>query len=389
LLATRRNPVPIALMVRELGSGGIERDVTKLALGLDRSRFTPYVVTYQPSGVRYEELKRAEVPILHLRVSSLRSPTVLSTAVEFAWFLKRRRIAIVHTFDSTAVFAVPLARLLGVPAVLASTLGHRSLLDRRTRRQFQFVDSLVDAIVVNCKAMRQHLVKDFSIQGHRIELCYNGVDTKEFHPPKGPAVKPECVADAKLVIGTVCVLRPEKGLEILQEAFAKTLRSFPDTRLLIVGSGPELHKLERNSARMGIENACIVIPAVSEVAPFLRGIDIFVSSSHSEAFSNSILEAMASGCCVVASRVGGTPELITDREHGLLFTAGDAEELGRRLVELIRDPSLRTRLANSAAEFAARHLNVEANVGRAMEIYDAVLCRKMLQDQPVICSSHG
>ena len=135
-------------------------------------------------------------------------------------------------------------------------------------------------------------------------------------------------AAAKLVIGTVCVLRPEKGIEILQEAFAKIHRSLPQTKLLIVGSGPELEKIKRNSARLSIEGDCMVMPAVSKVAPFLRAIDIFVSSSYSEAFSNSILEAMASGCCVVGSRVGGTPELITDRESGLLFTAGDAGELG-------------------------------------------------------------
>jgi glycosyltransferase involved in cell wall biosynthesis len=382
LFSTSKDPIPIALMVRELGSGGIERDVTKLALGLDRTRFTPYVVSYQANGFRHEELRRADVPILQLRVSSFKSPAVLSRAVEFAWFLKRQRIAILHAFDSTAVFGVPLARLVGVPAVLASTLGHRSLLDQRTRRQFRFVDCLVDTVVVNCKAMREHLVRDFSIPGHRIELCYNGVDTKEFHPPRLPATRPACVAGATLVVGTVCVLRPEKGLEILQEAFAKARRFFPDIRLLIVGSGPELERVERNSARLGIGDACFVIPAVPEVAPLLHCIDIFVSSSHSEAFSNSILEAMASGCCVVASRVGGTPELITDRERGLLFTAGDAAELERKLVELIADPTLRTKLANSAAEFAARSLNVDKNISRAMGIYDAVLCRKKAAKSP-------
>jgi glycosyltransferase involved in cell wall biosynthesis len=373
-------------MVRELGSGGIERDVTKLAVGLDRSRFTPYVATYQPNGIRQGELKRAEVPVIHLQVSSFKSPKLISTAVEFGRFIRKQRIRIVHAFDSTAVFGVPLARFLGVPVVLASTLGHRALLDRRTRRQFQFTDRLVDAIVVNCKAMREHLIKDFSISGDRIELCYNGVDTKEFHPSKVAVAKPNCVAGANVVIGTVCVLRPEKGLEILQEAFAKAHRTFPHTKLLIVGSGPELEKLKRNSARLSIEDACTVMPAVSEVAPFMQAIDIFVSSSYSEAFSNSILEAMASGCCVVGSRVGGTPELITDRESGLLFTTGDAEELAQRLVELIQDATLRRTLGNKAAEFAARTLNMEIAARRTMEIYDDVLCRKTLLGHPVISS---
>ena len=371
-------------MVRELGSGGIERDVTKLAISLDRSRFTPYVATYQPNGVRHDELKRAEVPVIHLQISSFKSPKLISTAVEFGRFIRKQRIGIVHAFDSTAVFGVPLARFLRVPVVLASTLGHRALLDRKTRKQFQFTDRLVDAIVVNCNAMRDHLIKDFSIKSDHIELCYNGVDTSEFHPVA--VAKPNCAA-AKLVIGTVCVLRPEKGIEILQEAFAKIHRSLPQTRLVIVGSGPELEKIKRNSARLSIEADCMVMPAVSEVAPFLRAIDIFVSSSYSEAFSNSILEAMASGCCVVGSRVGGTPELITDRESGLLFTAGDAEELGQRLVELIQDPALRRALGNRAADFAAKQLNMEIAARRTMEIYDDVLCRKTLLGHPVISPS--
>ena len=176
------NPVPILLMVRELGSGGIERDVTKLAIGLDRSRFTPYVATYQPNGVRHDDLKRAEVPVIHLQISSFKSPKLISTAVEFGRFIRKQRIGIVHAFDSTAVFGVPLARFLRVPVVLASTLGHRALLDRKTRKQFQFTDRLVDAIVVNCNAMRDHLIKDFSIKSDHIELCYNGVDTRSFIP---------------------------------------------------------------------------------------------------------------------------------------------------------------------------------------------------------------
>ena len=98
-----------------------------------------------------------------------------------------------------------------------------------------------------------------------------------------------------------------KGYRDTTRSVAKIHRSLPQTKLLIVGSGPELEKIKRNSARLSIEADCTVMPAVSKVAPFLRAIDIFASSSYSEAFSNSILEAMASGCCVVGSRSGALP----------------------------------------------------------------------------------
>jgi glycosyltransferase involved in cell wall biosynthesis len=153
----------------------------------------------------------------------------------------------------------------------------------------------------------------------------------------------------------------------------------PGAKLLLVGSGPELPKLQANASRLGIQEDCIFLPAVSDVAPFLHAIDIFVSCSYSEAFSNSLLEAMACGCCVVGSRVGGTPELIAEGERGLLFESGNVDELAGKLTMLIEDVSLRKRLAASAAEFAARDLNMDRAIQCMSGIYETMLRRKGLR----------
>jgi len=361
-------------MVRELGSGGIERDVSKLAIGLDQHRFTPFVATYKCGGLRHDDLRKSGIPVVHLPVSSLKSPKIFAAILKFGRFVIEKRIRVLHTFDSSGVFGVPLARLLEVPVVLTSTLGYRGLLDSKTRRQFKFTDRLADAIVVNCEAMRKHLTEDYCVAADRIELCYNGVDTTEFYPSAAP--KPDPVANAPMVIGTVCVLRPEKALEVLQEAFAKMRHLVPHTKLLIVGDGPELHKLESNSVRLGIQDASIFWPAVASVAPLMRAIDVFVSSSYSEAFSNSILEAMACGCCVIATRVGGTPELIRNEERGLLFTPGNVDELAQKLLRVIQDAAGRKRFGTAASEFATKKLNIKIAVARTMEIYSTLLSRK-------------
>jgi glycosyltransferase involved in cell wall biosynthesis len=369
-------PTPILLTVRELHHGGIERDVTKIALKLDRSRFEPHVASYQACGVRYEELLDAGIPFLHLPLTSLKSPTMFSAAMRLRRYIRTHGIRLVHAYDPTVVFIAPMARMLRVPAILSSTLGYRALLDARSRRQVRWTDRIVDVVVVNCEAMRRHMVDDEHVPTERIELCYNGVDTHQFYP-EAPT-KPDSIANASLVIGTLCVLRPEKNLGLLQEAFARVRHLKPGMKLLIVGSGPELSELQANNQRLGLQDDCIFEPATGFVPQFLRSFDIFVSSSSSEAFSNGILEAMACGCVVVGSRVGGTPELIGDDERGLLFQSGDAGDLASKLTTLIEDESLRHQFGARAAEFARNTFSIEVAAQRMAEIYDLVLSRKSL-----------
>src|SRR6266403_829241 len=252
-------PSPILLTVRELHHGGIEHDGTKIAIHLDRSRFEPHVASYHVEGMRFDDLTRAGVPILHLPVSSLKSPTALSAAMGMRRYIREHAIRLVHAYDPSAVFTVPIARALRVPVVLSSMLGSRDLLDKRTRGQVRWTDKIVDTVVVNCEAMRRHMIDDEHFPNERIELCYNGVDTRQFFP--APARKPAPVADASFLIGSVCVLRPEKALGLRQEAVARIRHPKPGMKLMIVGSGPELPRLQLNCRRLGIEDDCVILPA--------------------------------------------------------------------------------------------------------------------------------
>jgi glycosyltransferase involved in cell wall biosynthesis len=373
-----QSPIPVLIMSRELDQGGVERDVAKIAMHLDRARFTPHVATYYAKGLRYEELRAAGVPILPLPLKSLLSMDCLRAAMKLRGYIKEHGIGVVHSYDPSGAFAIPVARLSGVPVVIGSQLSFRATLDdRRTQQLLRVSDKVADAVVVNCEALRQYMIEQENLPAGKVELCYNGVVTKEFHPGHNGDPRPAAIAAASLVIGTVCVLRQEKNLTLFQEAFSRVRNLKPGMKLVFVGSGPELSKLQENATRLGIADAMVFIPATKEVATWMRAMDIFVLPSYSEAFSNSLLEAMACGCSVAGSRIGGTPELIgANDERGFLFTSGDAGDLADKLTRLITDDALRRDLAAKAAAFARDSLSIEIAAERTAAIYEKWLERK-------------
>lgn len=365
-------PYPVLLMVRELGIGGCERDVSRIAKALDRSRFEPHVGCFHDTGLRASELRLAGIPIVRFPVRSFRSWSAVRGAFLLGRYLREHRIRLVHPFDTpTVVFGVPAARAFGAPAVVASNLWYRHLYPASYRFLLRVTDRMADRIVVNSKAVQKYLVEEERVPASLTYLCYNGVDTSVFYPQPGP--RPAVVQDASLVIGCACALRPEKRLDLLLEAFARVRHLQPGMKLLIVGSGPELEALEEQRRRLDLQESCVLQPARKEIASWMRAMDIFVLPSSSESFPNSLLEAMACGCCVVASRVGGIPELVTHEWDGLLFPSGDAPALAHSLALLIQDGALRERFGRAAAVTARERFSVEINVRRTQELYESLL----------------
>lgn len=367
-------PIPVLLMARELHLGGVERDVVKIAMNLDPARWTAHVATFVNGGLRYDELKAAGKPLLHVPLGSLASPSAIP-AFRILWsYLRKHRIQVLHSYDASGIFGLAAAKAARTPVAITSQLSYRNILDARTQMLLRKTDPYADAVVVNCEAILRYMRDEEHVPEERIELCYNGVEMSEFHPAK--EARPAELAGSSLVIGTVCALRPEKNLTLLQEAFARVTHRDGAIKLLIVGSGEERERLMANAERLGITERSVFVPATREVARWMRAIDVFVLPSYSEAFSNSLLEAMACGCSVVGSRVGGTPELTGENERGLLFESNDAAGLAERLDSLIGNPELRRGNAERAAAFVRERLTIEVAARRTAEIYEKLLRRK-------------
>jgi glycosyltransferase involved in cell wall biosynthesis len=359
-------------MVRELTIGGCERDLAKLAKHLDRAQFTPHVGCFYPNGYRADELREAGIPIVEFPVRSFYTYSAVRAARIMRQYIREHKIQVVHPFDvPTDIFAVPVAHFSGVPAVISCQLSFRDMYTPLYRRALRWGDPLADRIVVNSEAVRQHLIADEGLRPDRVSLCYNGVDTSVFFPApdsdRGPG---------PLVIASLCVLREEKRLELLLAAFARVRHLRPDMKLLIVGSGPMREPLEAQSHALGIDRDCTFESAQSDVAPWLRRMDIFVAPSRTESFPNALLEAMACGCAPIGSNVGGIPELIEDERNGLIFESGSVEGLSQKLERLITDDSLRKTFGAAAAETAKARFSMQRHVERTQSLYKELLARK-------------
>jgi glycosyltransferase involved in cell wall biosynthesis len=362
-------PIPVLLMVRELNLGGSERQMTEIAKALDRSRFDPRVGCFRPAGLRADDLRAAGVPIVHFPVPSLAS---VKGAISIATYIREQSIRLVHTFDTPAnLYGVPAARMAGSAVVVSSQRVDRALWPAVQRHGLRITDRLVDGIVVNCEFLRRHLRDEEKAPAGLIHLCYNGIDTGAFQPLHG--ARPDALRAAALVVGVVCGLRPEKGLDTLLDAFAALRKLVPGMKLAIVGSGPCLAGLQDRARALDVLPDCVFEPATPRVADWLHAIDIFVLPSLSEALSNSLMEAMACGCCVAASRVGGNPELVTHGETGILFEPRDAAGLAEVLRLLVRDPARRGELASNAARLIHSRFSLEVAARRMGEIYSALL----------------
>ena len=359
---------PVLLMARELDLGGSERQMTEIAKTLDRSRFEPHVGCLRPEGLRGRELKMAGVPIAHFPVHSYASLSAVFGASQLARYIRLHKIRLVHTYDyPLTVFAVPVGRFFTSAIVVSSTRAHRGLIPRNYLKLVRITDRLVDAIVVNCEFLRRHLVEDENVPPGLIELCYNGIDLEQFRRLDIP--RPTALPHDAVVIGVVCALRPEKGLSTLVKAFAAIRHLGPRLKLAIVGSGQMRDPLEKEARALGIWEDCVFAPATKAVAEWLSAIDIFVLPSLSEALSNSLMEAMACGCSSVASNVGGNPELVRNRETGLLFEPGDAAGLSDVLRTLVTDQTIRLRLAATGQRMVRERFSIRSSAQRMGEIF--------------------
>jgi glycosyltransferase involved in cell wall biosynthesis len=373
---TKRRLRVLTLVDHFTPSGGAERLSARIAMRLDPERFEPIYCASRWNPARTNERQAAlrdELEGAGVRVIGLGRT---SRVAVWRWWplyslLRRERVDVVHShkFGSNA-WAVVIGTLARVPAVVAhehswSYQGRplRRLLDRR------LIAAGSDAFLAVSAEDRRRMIEVEHIDPEEVTLLPNGIDP--LPPADGARVRAEAGIPANApAIGTVAVLREEKQLHLLIEAVADLVGEHPELRLLIAGAGPQHDALQALAERLGVARNVLLLGPRGDVPDILAAVDVAVVCSRFEGSPLSVLEYMDAGLPVVASRVGGLPDLVEDRVNGLLAEPGDPHSLAAAIGELLADPELRRTLGERGRERRRAEFDFERMLRRLEGMYE-------------------
>jgi glycosyltransferase involved in cell wall biosynthesis len=358
---------PTLYFITELSTGGAQVALLRLLKRLDRECFSPTVAClYNGDGAVAQEIRALSIDVFD---AVMRHKADLFALLRLYRHIRRTRPTILHTslFHANLPGRV-LGRLAGVPIVICSerTMAMESEWRYRLNR---WTIALVDRVVAVSANVRDFCVSYIRLPAEKLVVIYNGVDL-----PDSPASREQARADLglpleDLVVGTVSRLDPVKGVDVL----IHTLTQLSDTILVVIGDGPERAVLETLADDLGVADRIHWAGHRRDVPNLLPAFDLFVQPSLHEGLPNAVLEAMAVGLPVIATAVGGTPEIVVDGVTGLLVPPHDPDVLAKTIVHLLHDLDLRRKMGRAGRERARRGFSLERMVGQTQALYEHLL----------------
>jgi glycosyltransferase involved in cell wall biosynthesis len=359
------------------GIGGAERLAVEIALRLDRERFSPMVWTTRPSsGPLLERLRTSDVPVYSLGRTKAWQ---LWEWMPFLRFLQTERVDVVHAHGfGSNLWATVWGRVARVPVVIAHE--HTWSFEGEPLRKFldrNLIAAHADVLLAVSHEDRRRMREIEGIPDERTRYVANGLPP--LPAPSGADLRTELgIASDAPVIGGVGVLRKQKGLDLLLQAVPRLVREFPDLRVLLAGGGPPAHRtaLEAQAEALGVRDAVLFLGLRTDVADVLATLDVAVSSSRFEGTPLAIMEYMAAGKPIVATRVGGVPDLIEEGKSGVLVPPGDPSALADGIARVLRDPEYARNLAATARARQQRRFDIDVMVTQLEDLYESLVRTK-------------
>jgi sugar transferase (PEP-CTERM/EpsH1 system associated) len=380
----QHQPPLVVHLIHRLAVGGLENGVVNVINYMPPERYRHAIVCLTDSTDFRKRIRHADVPVIALKKRAGQDFGVYSRLWKV---LRRLQPDIVHTRNLSGLEYLVPAAFARVPGRIHGEHG-RDMYDLDGLRvKYNLLRKAVRPLVHHYIAVSANLAdwlaRTVGIRSDRVAQIYNGVDLRRFHPPTGshPSLGPESFAlPGTLVVGTVGRMVAVKDQLTLVRAFLHLLQTTPEARkrlrLVMIGDGP-LREVASQMLQAGSASHLAWLPGErSDIPDIMRSLDMFVLPSLREGLSNTILEAMASGAPVIATRVGGNPELVEEGQTGMLVSPADPVRLAEAMRAYLVEPGLSTSHGHAGRKRAEARFSMEAMVNGYLAVYDAVLGRK-------------
>ena len=366
------------LLCQNLNVGGAEELILGASSALPSVGVETGVVALTRRGPIADEIEAAGVPV-HL-VAGEPGPRDPAAFVRLVRLLQREQPAVVHTFLIVAgIYGRLAAFAAGVPLVLAAEQNVYARKPRRHALMERALAARTYRVVACCEVVGRYYRQQVGVPRSKIEVIYNAVrfgrrpqatdrETARF----ALKLPPEA-----LVLGTLGRLAEQKGQRILLRAVAALARDVPDLVLFLAGAGPLREELEAEASRLGLADRVRFLGLRRDRATLYAAMDVFALPSRWEGLSLALVEAMGAGRAVVATDVGGNPEVVRDGRTGLLVPPADADALAAALLKLARDRALRAALGDAAAADALSRFSIDQHVAQLAALYRRGLAERV------------
>lgn len=329
-------------MINTLDVGGSESQLVAVAARLVSRGHTVTVGCLKRQGVYLERLQSAGIPVIEFSPGkSLVGKDGIAALLKLSRYLRRNQFDVVHTQDLYSnLLGIPAAWLARVPRIVSSRrdLGNWWWYTRRNRKILRFIQNLSDVVVANSMGVRQWLIDHEGFSPRNIRVLYNGVDMDRFAnlQVRREELLPDCVGK-RLVAVCANMHTHTKGHEDIITAAPMVCSNFPDCVFVLIGDGELRPSFEERIRSLGLLENLRFLGARRDVPAILACCDIGLLASRAEGLPNSVLEYMAAGLPVVATAVGGIPELFSDGEAGLLVNPSEPAALAGAISRLLSD----------------------------------------------------
>jgi glycosyltransferase involved in cell wall biosynthesis len=358
-------------VVLSISAGGTERLVIEICRRLGASS-APVVCCLDGAGEWASELTSAGVAVEALNRQPGFRP---SLGWHIARLAARHRVSVIHCHHYSPYVYGAVAKTLSPRIGLVYT-EHGRLSDAAPSAKRRLVNPWLSRIPARVFAVSEELRRHMVAEGFsekRVQVIYNGIAiSPRVTPEERAAARAELgLPDDAVVVGSVARLDPVKNLSLLLQAHASLHASHPRARVALVGSGPEQQALETEARRLGTSQHVLFTGYRSDARRLMSAFDVYVNCSNYEGVSLTILEAMAAGLPVVATRVGGNAEVVIDGETGIIVPGREAAPLADAIATMSGDPRLRQEMGEAGRRRVEREFSIERMVDDYRKAYEA------------------